>query len=239
MGLQSVESAQNRPGNPTRFKRAGSGRPRAALRRRRRSAPASRRGSAARRIRSAAHRGSLRRRRAGVAFERRRGLVRRGRASASRRRVRAYRGAPARRTASAVGPISTIRPRNITAVVSQMWATTPRSWLIRRKVTPASRCEVAHQVERLRLDRDVERRHRLVGDHQLRPRDQRAGDGDRAGAGRRRIRAGICRRPRPAGRPRGAIRRPARAARARDVPPSAASGSATIRPTRMRGSSEP
>ena len=38
--------------------------------------------------------------------------------------------------------------------------------------------EVAHQVEHLRLHRNVERRHRLVGDDQLRPRDQRARDGD-------------------------------------------------------------
>ena len=32
-----------------------------------------------------------------------------------------------------------MRPRYITAVVSQIWATTARSWLIRRKVTPDSR----------------------------------------------------------------------------------------------------
>ena len=38
--------------------------------------------------------------------------------------------------------------------------------------------QVGHQVEHLRLHRDVERAHRLVGDDQLGPRDQRAGDGD-------------------------------------------------------------
>ena len=38
--------------------------------------------------------------------------------------------------------------------------------------------QVAHQVEHLRLDRDVERRDRLVRDDQLGARDQRPRDGD-------------------------------------------------------------
>ena len=38
--------------------------------------------------------------------------------------------------------------------------------------------EVVEQVDDLRLDRDVERRDRLVGDDQLRPQRERAGDPD-------------------------------------------------------------
>ena len=37
---------------------------------------------------------------------------------------------------------------------------------------------VLEQIEDLGADRDVERRHRLVADHQLRLEDQRAGDAD-------------------------------------------------------------
>ena len=38
--------------------------------------------------------------------------------------------------------------------------------------------ELLEQVDHLRLDRDVERRHRLVGDDQLRPQRERARDAD-------------------------------------------------------------
>ena len=38
--------------------------------------------------------------------------------------------------------------------------------------------EIAHEVQRLRLHRNVERRHRLVRDDKPRPGDQRARDGD-------------------------------------------------------------
>src|ERR1700722_6339851 len=38
--------------------------------------------------------------------------------------------------------------------------------------------EIAHEVQRLRLHRDVERRHRLVCDDEPRSRDERARDGD-------------------------------------------------------------
>ena len=43
---------------------------------------------------------------------------------------------------------------------------------------PEVALEVAQQVEDLRLDRDVERRHRLVGDDQLRLQRERARDAD-------------------------------------------------------------
>jgi hypothetical protein len=46
-----------------------------------------------------------------------------------------------------------------------------------RKVTPWL-LQVLHQVEHLGLHRDVERADRLVGHDQLRPGDQRAGDGN-------------------------------------------------------------
>ena len=55
-------------------------------------------------------------------------------------------------------------------------ATTPRSWVISMIAEPSRRLEVAHQVEDLRLDGDVERRGRLVGDQQLRVAGQRHGD---------------------------------------------------------------
>ena len=45
-------------------------------------------------------------------------------------------------------------------------------------VSPRSRCRSLQQVEDLRLDRDVERRDRLVGDDQLRLQRQRARDAD-------------------------------------------------------------
>ena len=72
-------------------------------------------------------------------------------------------GAGARRARSAVAS-STILPRYITATRSHMWRTTDRSWAMKTIVRPRSRCSAAQQVEDLRLDRDVERRHRLVGD---------------------------------------------------------------------------
>ena len=43
---------------------------------------------------------------------------------------------------------------------------------------PELRLQVQHQVDDLRLDRDVERGDRLVGDDQLRPDGERAGDAD-------------------------------------------------------------
>ena len=70
--------------------------------------------------------------------------------------------------------------------------------------------QVAHQVEDLRLDRHVQRGHRLVGDDQLRAAASARGPGRGAAAARRRTRAGSG-RPRPrAARPRRAGRRSAR-----------------------------
>ena len=54
--------------------------------------------------------------------------------------------------------------------------------------------QILEQVDDLRLDRNVERRDRLVADDQLRRHRERASDADAAGAGRRRTRAdsGAC-----------------------------------------------
>ena len=76
-------------------------------------------------------------------------------------------GAGGRRAASASAS-STILPRYITATRSHMWRTTERSWAMKTSVSPSSRWRSREQVEDLRLDRDVERRDRLVGDDQLR-----------------------------------------------------------------------
>ena len=45
-------------------------------------------------------------------------------------------------------------------------------------VSSCELCRLAHQVEDLRLDRDVERRDGLVGDDQLRIERERAGEAD-------------------------------------------------------------
>ncbi len=45
-------------------------------------------------------------------------------------------------------------------------------------VSPNSSLQVVEQVDDLRLDRDVERRDRLVADDQLRPQRERARDAD-------------------------------------------------------------
>ena len=55
----------------------------------------------------------------------------------------------------------------MTATRSHISATTPRSWVMRMIAVPVSSLEVAHQVEDLGLDRDVEGGRRLVGDEQL------------------------------------------------------------------------
>ncbi len=61
---------------------------------------------------------------------------------------------------------------------SEMWRTTERSWATNRKVSSQPRPQLEQQVQDLRLDRDVEGRDRLVGDHQARVGGERAGDAD-------------------------------------------------------------
>ena len=93
----------------------------------------------------------------------------------SSRSGRGCTGAAARGRASSTSVCSTISPAYMTATRSHISATTPRSWVMRMIAVPVSLAEVAHQVEDLGLDRDVEGGRRLVGDEQLRL----AGEGHR------------------------------------------------------------
>ena len=91
-------------------------------------------------------------------------------------RARACRDGAAARTARSTGASSTLRPAYITTTRCAISATTPRSWVIRMTAVPVSRLSWRDQVEDLRLDRDVERGGRLVGDQQLRIAGERHGD---------------------------------------------------------------
>ena len=82
-------------------------------------------------------------------------------------------------------PASTIRPAYITATASQFWAITPRSCETRIIAIPFSCLELQQQGEDLLLDGDVERRRRLVGQQQLRPRRRSRSRSSPAGACRR------------------------------------------------------
>ena len=67
----------------------------------------------------------------------------------------------------ATGAISTIVPRYITATRSLTWRTTDRSCEMNRYVQPELVLQVVEQVQDLRPDRHVERRHRLVADDEV------------------------------------------------------------------------
>ena len=62
------------------------------------------------------------------------------------------------------GACSTIRPAYMTATRSAISATTPRSCVISSSAEAEPLLQLAQQLEDLRLDRDVERGRRLVGD---------------------------------------------------------------------------
>ena len=80
------------------------------------------------------------------------------------------------RTPSAVAPLSTSWPRSITPTRCVKRRTRLRSWVMNSSAMPISRCSVVEQREDLRLDRDVERGRRLVGDQQLRLAGERHRD---------------------------------------------------------------
>ncbi len=82
--------------------------------------------------------------------------------------ARACRDAPARRTAVAPAPVSTIRPAYITATRSAVSAIDAEVVGDEQQRQVERRLHLAQQVEDLRLDRDVERRRRLVGDDERR-----------------------------------------------------------------------
>ena len=94
----------------------------------------------------------------------------------SRPSGRACRDAPGGRTARRSAASSILRPAYITMTRWQVSATTPRSWVIRMTAAPVRLLQLQHQVEDLRLDGDVERGGRLVGDQQRRIAGQRHGD---------------------------------------------------------------
>ena len=102
----------------------------------------------------------------------------RRRAAGSSPAGRSCRGAADRRTAPSTGALSTILPAYITSTSSATSAITPRSWVMIRIAMPSRFCRSAQQVEDLRLDGDVERRGRLVGDQQRGLAGQRHGDHD-------------------------------------------------------------
>ena len=150
------------------------------------------------------------RRQAGNLVQRRRDVARRDRApTAAGPSCRDCRG---RANSSAVGALSNTRPAYITMMRSVMPATTPRSCVIRITLVPVSCLQRPDQVEDLRLDRDVERRRRLVGDQQFAAGTTAPSRSSRAAACRRRTRADSRRR---AARIRDADRAPASAPRAR------------------------
>ena len=76
-------------------------------------------------------------------------------------------------------------------------ATTPRSWVIRIIAALRARPGSLEHLEHLRLDRDVERGRRLVGDQQRRDRWRSPSRSSPAGACRPRTRAGTGRRAAP------------------------------------------
>ena len=121
-------------------------------------------------------------RRAGRSRPRRRSLDRAQRRAARRRRAapsragRAYRHGAAREDLGAPVPVSTIRPAYITAIRSQVCATTPRSWVTSMTLMPSSSRRSQEQLQDLVLDGDVERGRRLVGEQQLRDAGERDGD---------------------------------------------------------------
>ena len=118
------------------------------------------------------------------------------------------RDAGARRRSGRGCPVSTTRPAYMTRTRSAMSATTPRSWVIRITASPRSSFSCFEQAQDLRLDRDVERRGRLVGDQHRRLQRERPSRSSRAGACRPRTRAGSRRRAprRPGCRPPSAAR---------------------------------
>ena len=104
--------------------------------------------------------------------------ARRARAPESPRAAPACTGGAAARTARALAAYSTMRPRYMTATRAAMCLTTARSCAMNTYGEPEALLQVHQQVDHLRLDRYVERRHRLVADDQPRLDGERARDAD-------------------------------------------------------------
>ena len=128
-------------------------------------------------------------------------------------------------------PVSTMRPAYITAISSASPATTERSWVIQISAVPLLARQLLHLGQDLRLDGDVERGGRLVGDDQVGPVQQRDGDrhalahaaGELVRIGARAARRGSGCPPCPAHRAPGPAPRRGRRARARAPSRSSAS----------------
>ena len=146
-------------------------------------------------------------------------------------------GVPRRaRTAALVGASSTRRPRYITPTRSATWRHHREVVRDEEIGEAAAALQVLHQVEDLRLHRDVERRGRLVADQELGLAPRARARSRCAGAGRRRTRADTSRRrrgDRPTWRSSSPTRSRVRACRCRM--PCARIGSATMSRTRQRG----
>ena len=75
-----------------------------------------------------------------------------------------------------MGPVSTIRPRYITATRSAMFQARPRSWVTTRMARPGLVHQMTHQGQDLAADRSVETGHWLVGQQETWLHDHGAGD---------------------------------------------------------------
>ena len=129
----------------------------------------------------------------------------------ARRRAASWcRACADRANSSRPSAISTMRPRYITPTRLAMWRTTARLWLMKQIGQAELVLQVAHQVEDLRLHRNVERRGRLVADDELGFEAQRRARSRCAAAGRRKTRADISSRRRGA-RPTSSSSSPTRA----------------------------
>ena len=104
--------------------------------------------------------------------------ARRGPGRGSPRAAPACTDAAAPRTAAPVSPISTIRPRYITATRSQICSHQPQVVRDEEVGELQPLLQIQQQVHDLRLHRDVERRDRLVGDDERRLQRERARQAD-------------------------------------------------------------
>ena len=116
------------------------------------------------------------------------------RESAPPRAAPGCRDAAGCRTARRSSASSTMRPRYITATRWQRWRTTDEIVGDEEIGEAEPLAQVLEQVDDLRLDRHVERRHRLVADDELRLHAPARGRCRRAGAGRPTSRADSGRR---------------------------------------------
>ena len=110
--------------------------------------------------------------------ESRRGARARARRAASRAAVLRCTDGAAWRTARRPSASSTISPPYITITRDVVSAMTPRSWVISRIDVPNALLQVDEQLEDLRLDGDVERGGRLVGDDERGVHHERHRDHD-------------------------------------------------------------